>query len=84
MKQLNKAQLVELGKNGGVQLFDLMESCEVTLHLSHNIIKGDAQITLDHIKGNTITIITKEFGPLEIFSHTYNNYTPHNFVALTY
>jgi hypothetical protein len=82
MTILNRNQIIELGQST-LDLFDFMEADKVYVETSHLHFTGEPQVTLDP-KGNTLSVISKEHGKVDIFSPTYNNYLPHNLIAIHY
>lgn len=77
---LERNEVIALGHDTA-KLFDFMDADKVTLMLSHQHISGEPRVTLNPA-GNTLSIITKEFGEVEFFSPTFNNFLPHNLVAI--
>lgn len=81
MTILNREQIISVGKSLPA-IFEFMNADEVYVETSHIHFKGEPRATLDTVKGNTLSVISPEHGEVVIFSHTYNNYLPHNLVAV--
>lgn len=79
-KILNRDQIIALG-HSTEEIFDFMQADQIYVETSHKHFSGEPRATLDP-KGNTLSVITEEFGAVEIFSPSYNNYLPHNLVAI--
>ena len=54
---------------------------KASVSMAHTQFEADIQITFSP-KGVTLTAYTDHSQPLELFSPTYNNFVPHNLVAL--
>lgn len=81
MKILDRHAVIALGSDF-YQLMDFMEADEVYVETSHVHFKGEPRVTLNGVKGNTVSVISKEHGEVEIYSPAYNNFLPHNLVAV--
>lgn len=77
---LEREEIISLGHDTA-KLFDLMDADKVTLMMAHQHISGEPRVTLSPT-GNTLSVITKQYGEVEFFSPTYNNFLPHNLVAI--
>jgi uncharacterized protein (DUF2345 family) len=82
MTILNRNQIIALGQST-TDLFDFMEADKVYVETSHIHFTGEPRVTLNP-KGNTISVISEEHGEVEIFSPAYNNFLPHNLIAIHY
>jgi hypothetical protein len=80
MTTLNRDQIISVGKSLPA-IFEFMEADEIYVETSHVHFKGEPRVTLDP-KGNTLSVISPEHGAVEIFSPSYNNYLPHNLIAI--
>lgn len=80
MTILNRDQIIALGHDFP-QIMDFMDADKVTVELSHKHLTGEPRAHLDPVNGNTLTVVTKH-GEVEIFSHKYNNFLPHNLIAI--
>lgn len=81
MTILTRDQIISVGHSMPA-IMEYMEADEITVELSHSHIKGEPRAHLDPVNGNTLTIVNPHHGEVEIFSHKYNNFLPHNLVAI--
>jgi hypothetical protein len=79
---LNREQIISVGHSLPA-IFEFMEADSVTVELSHKHITGEPRAHLDPNNGHTLTVVTQH-GEVEIFSHKYNNFLPHNLVAIQF
>lgn len=77
---LNRNQIIELGQSTEA-LFDFMNADKVYVETSHTHFTGEPRVTLNP-EGNTVSVISEEHGQVDIFSPTYNNFLPHNLIAI--
>lgn len=80
MTILTRPDIVKLGQSTP-DIFDFMNADEIYVETSHIHFKGEPRATLSD-KGNTLSVISAEHGEVEIFSPSYNNYLPHNLIAI--
>lgn len=81
MTILNREQIISVGKSLPA-IFEFMDADEIYVETSHTHFKGEPRAILDPVKGNTLSVISKDHGEVEIFSPSYNNYLPHNLIAI--
>jgi hypothetical protein len=81
MKILDRHKIIALGSDL-FQLMDFMEADEIYVETSHVHFKGEPRVTLDPVNGNTVSVISKWYGEVEIYSPKNNNFLPHNLVAI--
>lgn len=80
MKILDRPAIVALGTSTA-DIFDFMNADEIYVETAHVHFKGEPRATLSPT-GNILTVITEEYGEFPIFSGDFNNYLPHNLVAI--
>jgi hypothetical protein len=83
MTTLNRDQIISVGHSLPA-IMEYMEAAEVTVTLTHTTLKGEPRAHLDPTNGNTLTIVDKRHGEVELFSHKYNNFLPHNLVNIRF
>lgn len=83
MLTLNRDQIISVGHSLPA-IMEYMEADEITVTLTHITLKGEPRAHLDPKNGNTLTIVDKRHGEVELFSHKYSNFLPHNLVSIRF
>jgi len=80
MTILTRPEIISLGQSTS-DIFDFMAADEIYVETSHLHFKGEPRATLSPA-GNTLSVISAVHGEVTIFDPAYNNYLPHNLVAI--